>query len=108
MLIHAIYDSKAQAYQTPYYSMNQETAIRPIADAVNDGLHPLGRNPDHYTLFYLGEFDDNSGEIKPAERKSVCNCIQLVRPPEAELFPPLAAFDNETIVENIKGNGETT
>lgn len=84
----SIFDSKAEAYQTPYYVLNEALAVRPVQDAANNGEHPIGRNPADYTLFHVGAFDDEQCEITPIVKKVICNCLELVRPAGPDLFAP--------------------
>lgn len=39
-------------------------AIRQFSDYVNDKNHPWGKHPEDYTLMSIGEYDDESAEIR--------------------------------------------
>jgi len=58
----SIYDSKAQAYITPFFMPEQAMAVRVFADAVNNPEHEFGKHPEDYTLFYLGGFENLTTE----------------------------------------------
>ncbi|AXL14824.1 nonstructural protein [Microviridae sp.] len=76
--IFAIHDSKINAHMAPFTMLNEHQAIRAFSDMVNSRDHVIGQNPGDYTLFELGEFDDNSGEIHPrASRHSHANGVDL-------------------------------
>jgi len=62
--IYSINDNKAQAYLPPFFLHNKNIAIRHFADCVKDKNHQFAKNPEDYSLWEIGEFDDNTGEIK--------------------------------------------
>ena len=61
--IYSIHDSKAAAYLPPFYLHNKNMAIRSFSDAVQEENSAFYRHPEDYSLWELGEFDDNTGEI---------------------------------------------
>lgn len=61
----AVYDSKAEAYFPPFYSQNNASAIRDFTDKVNTPNHIWNRHPEDYSLFAVGEFDDQTAVILP-------------------------------------------
>lgn len=63
MKIYSIFDSKAEAYLTPWFSPTNGIAIRTITEAVNDPTHGFGKHSQDYTLFELGHFDPETGAI---------------------------------------------
>ncbi|AXL14743.1 nonstructural protein [Microviridae sp.] len=63
MKLFSIYDSKAQAFLTPFFSKNDATAIRDFAHAANQESHSFHRNAGDYTLVALGEWDEQEGIV---------------------------------------------
>lgn len=61
--IFAVYDSKAQAYLPPFFLPMLGQATRIFQNCANDTTHAFGANPGDYTLFHLGDFDDDSAKI---------------------------------------------
>lgn len=62
--IFSVYDAKAQAYNDPVFLPNQAIAERSFRIAANDPKSFIGQCPTDYTLFYLGEFDDETGRME--------------------------------------------
>ena len=60
--VFSIYDSKAEAYLPPFILPKQAQAKRAFADCVNSDTHQFGQNPADYTLFELGNFNDEDGQ----------------------------------------------
>jgi len=58
-----IYDSKANAYLQPWFLSKREMATRVFSDCVNDPEHNFGRHPEDYTLFEIGDFDDQDAQV---------------------------------------------
>lgn len=58
--IFTVYDSKAEVYTLPFFLSNQQMAQRTFKNWINDPQHTFGRNPEDYTLFHIGEYDDDN------------------------------------------------
>lgn len=78
--IFAIYDSKAEAYLTPFFLPAIGMAVRAITDCANNPEHQFGQNPDDYTLFQIGEFDDDIGQVTPITPSTLGNCLEFKEP----------------------------
>lgn len=66
MKMFSFFDSKAAFFSNPFYEQREGAAIRMFADAVNDSSNPnnlLNKHPEDYSLFLLGEFDNDTGAI---------------------------------------------
>lgn len=61
--IYAIYDKKAEYFGTPFTMPNQAMAERIFIDQVNDKSMTIGKNPQDFSLFHLGNMDQVSGKI---------------------------------------------
>lgn len=60
--VFSIYDAKAEAYLPPFILPKAAQAKRAFADCINSDTHQFGANPADYTLFTLGQFDDERGQ----------------------------------------------
>lgn len=63
---YSLYDRKTLAYFPPYYAATDGAAVRTFSDAVGDVNSQIGRHPNDYVLFYVGEFDDTNGAMLAA------------------------------------------
>lgn len=61
----AVYDLKAACYGTPFFMPREEVAVRTFSDSVNDSNpnNLWNKHPEDYSLFYIGEYDDESCEV---------------------------------------------
>lgn len=78
--IYAVFDAKAAFFGQPFFGQNDGSAIRDFSDAVNDGSNPNNmwhKHPEDFSLFYLGDFDNLSGEITPILPRSLVTAAAL-------------------------------
>ena len=61
--IFSSYDEKTEAFLPPFYLPTIEAAKRHFGDAVNNPETSIHLHPGDYSLFSLGTFDDETGEI---------------------------------------------
>lgn len=81
MLLNAytLYDIKALTYSPPFYCSAHGQAVRMVLDLANDNNTMVGRHPADYTLFCIGQFNDATGGLLPAEnREHIADAITLV------------------------------
>lgn len=65
LIIFSVYDSKAESYVQPFYVPRVNVGIRMFAHAANNTETDFGRFPGDYTLFQIGTFDSDTGQITP-------------------------------------------
>lgn len=58
--ICAAYDSKARAFIQPFYAAHADVAVRAFRAAANQPGHQVCDNPEDFTLFHLGQWDDQT------------------------------------------------
>ena len=84
--IFAIYDSKANAFMTPFFSQTTGTAVRDFESAVNSENSTFGKYAADYTLFHLGEFDQSSAGFAMHETpQNMGLALTYLREPENSL-----------------------
>lgn len=87
-VVCAAYDKKARAYLTPFYVTHQDVAVRAFKDAVMNVESAVGRNPEDFSLWNLGTFDDDKGafQLHPTP-VHVCEAMSL-KPATREIHFP--------------------
>lgn len=63
--IYTVYDNKALVYGTPFFAVTDGSAVRSFSDLVNDANTTVGRHPNDFSLFVVGEYDDQKGLLTP-------------------------------------------
>jgi hypothetical protein len=67
--IFAIYDSKSEIYNKPFFAPTAGAAIRDFELAINNEDSMLAKYPDDYTLFEVGVYEDTTCEIRAYDAK---------------------------------------
>lgn len=64
--ICSIRDRASDTFSVPVYLPSKGAAIRSFADEVNrvDPNNNLNKHPEDFDLYYLGEFDDETGTFE--------------------------------------------
>jgi hypothetical protein len=77
--VYTIFDSKAEIFKSPFMAMNDAVALRMIEQAASDPNTDLGRYPADFTLFFIGTYQDHTGQYEMAEAKRhVADVITVV------------------------------
>ena len=64
--MYTIFDKKANYHSFPFRAQNNEVALRTLKNTFEDERSKdieYVKNPEDFTLFKVGGFDDNTGEI---------------------------------------------
>lgn len=76
--LYAIYDVKAAFYTAPYSIMTDQMAIRAFDNTINDPSNQMIYNhPEDFTLYFIGDYDDTSGEVIASPVQSLANGLQF-------------------------------
>lgn len=59
----AVYDKAARAFLSPHFVMEIGQATRDFEDATKDEKSVISQHPEDYDLYYIADFDDQSGEV---------------------------------------------
>lgn len=77
--LFAIYDSKAEAYNTPFCFNTIGQATRAFTDEAQNPQSSIAKHPEDFTLFELGSFDDSSASFElHATPKSIGTALEFV------------------------------
>lgn len=75
----SMYDAKAEIFNNPFFKSTPGEAERDFRTAVNDPKSGhLHQYPEDYDLFFLGEYDDQTGKINALQTpQHVVKALQL-------------------------------
>lgn len=59
----AVYDSKARAYLTPWFSSQVAVGVRTFMQAANTPGHQICEHPEDFTIMHLGTFNDDNAKF---------------------------------------------
>lgn len=70
IIVMSAFDKKAAVYLTPFFVAHVNVGIRAFANVANDVQSGIGRNPEDFSLWELGTFDDESGQFELYQQPS--------------------------------------
>lgn len=93
--MYTIFDTAADVFMRPFFSQADGAAIREFGDLAVAADHPIGQHPEHYQLWKIGEFFDNTGEVVPQVPEILAHAHELARKAQHVNGQRLAVFDEE-------------
>jgi hypothetical protein len=78
MNIYCLYDSKTSAYMQPFFKPDHATAKREFSFAVNDYRSVVAKCPEDFTLFHIGQYNEETGVIDGIPGESLGNAIEYI------------------------------
>lgn len=80
--VYSLRDSKAQIYNEPFMQHTHGEAERTIRASLKKPDHLIAQYPEDYDLYYLGDYDDNSGTFKVLDTpQHIVKVVQLTQSP---------------------------
>lgn len=79
MRMYALLDEKSKLYGKPFYAHQDGEALRSFGDVVNDKNTAPGKFPADFTLWKIGEWDDNTGIIKSSKPSYLAKALDFVK-----------------------------
>lgn len=76
--LFAIFDSKVEAYLPPWTAPNAAVAMRTFETAVMREGSDFNNHSEDYSLWHIGNYDPQSGEVKTQALVPICNAHQIV------------------------------
>lgn len=74
MTIHhaiAVFDLATQTFGRPFFAAHPAQAVRSFTDEINKPDSELAAHPSDYDLYYMGTFDDYTGDFGGERRQLV-------------------------------------
>lgn len=76
--IYVIWDACAQIYNTPFYLLNDQVALRAAKDMLKQTNNQIAENPQDFIMFRCGTYNDETAEFKGTEiLEVVCKFHEL-------------------------------
>lgn len=76
MKAFSIRDIKAEGFNTPFFQSTFGLAERAFKEACQDEKTQIHKNKEDFALFYVGEFNQQTGEFSPEPSpKLICNAL---------------------------------
>jgi hypothetical protein len=80
--LFTIRDSKSEVFNAPFAQATHAEAERSFARAAADPKTTIHQYPEDFDLWYLGDFDENSGKLLPCDSpQHICNAVTMLPKP---------------------------
>lgn len=76
--LYTIYDAAENRYSTPVCNSNDSVAMRAFAHEVNRPDNLWNSHPQDFTLYNIGTFYAETGEIIPHKMERVCSANEVL------------------------------
>lgn len=63
-----IFDRAAEIFNAPAFFTAVGVAVRTFSDQVNDPNNPTNKHPEDFSMYHLGEYDDQTAEFTTFEK----------------------------------------
>jgi len=76
MKMFAVKDLKAEGFNTPFFQPTFGLAERSFKEATKDNQSFLSKTPEDFSLYFLGEFNQQTGLLTPEQNpKKICDAL---------------------------------
>ena len=78
--LYAVLDSASGVYDGPVPAQADGVAVRNFTNLALDRNSPIGKNPEHFSLWRVGAWDDAKGEVVPEVKECLGYAVDLLQP----------------------------
>jgi len=107
--IYSIYDDTAKAFMQPFFLHNHALAVRAFTDQVNSETpNSLSLHPEQFTLYHVGEFNDETGNLELREHQSLGKGISYKEKTQDQKSMDSVISELKTHIDNVLAFNRTT
>ena len=78
MMVYTIFDTASGAAMRPFFAQGDGAAMREFSDLAVNADHPIGKHPEDYSLFRIGQFDDNKITLIQEDKECLITGMEAV------------------------------
>lgn len=102
--MYAVLDVKSNLFNSPHFLTSDGVAIRSFSTACEDKNTDLNRYPADFSLYVVGEFNIETGNVIPIQPKQLCNAAEFVKAPVSEEIVKQFAQEQISTLETNTAN----
>ena len=76
--VYTIYDQASAFYMRIFQARGHGEVLRAFSDMAMNKDHDIGAHPEHYSLWFIGTFDDNTGELVRSDFECLGKAHEIV------------------------------
>lgn len=77
--LYAVHDTASGVYDGPVPSGADGVAMRNFTNMARDPNTPIGKNPECFSLWRVGTWNDATGEVVPGEPELLAKAIEVIQ-----------------------------
>jgi len=76
--LYAIFDTCSGIYEKPFIGTADDVVKRQFQDLAVAADSPVAKHPEHYSLWRLGNFDDNTGKVIDEKNECLWTALEAI------------------------------
>ncbi len=84
---YAIFDTCSGIYEKPFFSTADALVKREFQDVATAADHPMAKHPEHYSLWRLGIFNNQTGKIQDEANECLCTALEAISQSQSVVTP---------------------
>ncbi len=98
---YAIFDSCSGIYEKPFFSTTDALVKREFQDVATTDDHPIAKHPEHYSLWRLGVFNNENGDLQDEANECLWTAIEAIS--QTQVVSP---FETDPQLKSMLTQGE--
>lgn len=86
---YSIFDAKVHTWSRPFFELTAGAAVRTVSQVLRDPGSMLSAHPADFSLWFCGEFDEDTGQLVPVAPVSMGPVTQWLPQQAPSDTPPL-------------------
>ncbi len=76
--IYAVFDTCGGIYDSPHFGNSDDLVRRQFQDIATGTDNPIAKHPEHYSLWRLGSWDNNTGKINDESNECLWQAVEAI------------------------------
>lgn len=76
--LYAIFDQASGVYEKPFFSTADDLVRREFYNVATAADTPISKHPKDYSLWRLGNFNDNTGKLMDEQNECLCTAMEII------------------------------
>lgn len=76
--VFSVLDAKVGSFAAPFFMRSSAEALRAFHVAASDRESMISKHPEDFSLYLIGEFDDDTGALAPCTPENLGFAVSLL------------------------------
>ncbi len=96
--LYAVFDQCAGIYEKPIFSTADDVVKREFQDIATSEDHAFAKHPEHYSLWRLGNFNNENGQLIDEDNECLWTAIEAI-----SQYQQVQSKQQDLLAENYGG-----